>query len=139
MKFIWPKIIKVIKKRQQEVYDSLILVKEAKEKVHKINSKNLLKIRATKKKCSQIIQNALEKKHFIIENAKKKAFFEQKKMLEEAKLSISFNKIKVKNELKKKAVLLAIKIAKKILNKEVQKSDYLNKSIKQFIVDFKGA
>ncbi|CAL4317470.1 F0F1 ATP synthase subunit B [Buchnera aphidicola] len=139
MKFIWPKIIKVIEKRQSEVRKSMIRLKKAKNKIDRINQKNILKIHSAKKKSFKIIESAFEKKNFIIEDAKKKAFFERKKILKEMKLLISIMKIKAYNDIKKKSISLGIKIAEKILKEKLVKEDHLNKSIKQFILDFKGA
>ncbi|CAL4317465.1 ATP synthase subunit b [Buchnera aphidicola (Periphyllus testudinaceus)] len=137
MKFIWPPIIKVIKKRQKKIYNSMLLVKHAKKKLIKINKKISQNIKNSKLKSINFIKKAHEEKNRIIKKSIQKALFEKNKIIKNAHLELLIKFNKEKSKLKKKSVFLIIEIVKKILNKELSQ-DYSNKMIDKFKVDFKG-
>ncbi|NIH41045.1 MAG: F0F1 ATP synthase subunit B [Buchnera aphidicola (Periphyllus aceris)] len=137
MKFIWPPIMKVIKKRQKKVYQSILSVQKAKKKLLLINKKISKKIIYLKNKSIEILKKENYKKNLIIKESIKQALFEKNKIIKRTTEELLIKYQKEKKKLKKISVFLAIQISEKILREKLSKN-YINKIINEFNLNFKG-
>ncbi|MCW5197419.1 F0F1 ATP synthase subunit B [Buchnera aphidicola] len=137
MKFIWPNIIHVIKKRQKNIRKAIFLANQEQKKYIKIKSKISKKILDFKRRSIDIIRQAETEKDIIIKKSVQQALLEKNKILQQAQTEIFLEKNKAKKHLRKYSVLLAIQIAKKIIQEKITEK-YTNKLIKDLSSDFKG-
>ncbi|NIG99378.1 MAG: F0F1 ATP synthase subunit B [Buchnera aphidicola (Periphyllus acericola)] len=137
MKFIWPPVMKVIKKRQKKVYKSILSVQKAKKKLLLVNKKISKKIIYLKNKSIEILKKENYKKNLIIKESIKQALFEKNKIINRTTAELLIKYQKEKKKLKKFSVFLAIQISEKILCEKLSKN-YINKIINEFNLNFKG-
>lgn len=132
MKYIWPPIIFAIEERQKNIKKSLIKLKKAQEEFVLIQDKMNKEIEDSKRKASFIIDNANKQKILILENAKRHAEEESKKIFLKNKLEIDMQVMLARKSLHKEIANLSISIAEKIIQKNIQKDqnkDWIDKSI----------
>lgn len=126
MKYIWPPIISAIETRQKKIEHSLICSKKAQEELHIVQKKINQKIQQAKSKASAILNEANIQKELIIEEATKNALKKSKKMLaktqSEIEIEIAFARKNLHKEIVDLSVLMAEKIIKKNISKDINKN-----------------
>lgn len=136
MKYIWPKIINVIEIRKKEIIQIHSNLEKVKKDIKLAKLKSLNIIKTSKKKAVLIIQDAEQNKYLLLEEAKRDAQKERKRILENTLSEINIQKEKVKNELMHQTNHLSIEIANKIIQHSFKYKDYdgdfLNKLINNF-------
>ncbi|CUR53378.1 ATP synthase subunit b [Serratia symbiotica] len=133
MKYVWPPIMIVIEKRQQEISNSLILVEHAKKDLNlaKIKADNYLK--TAKKEAKTIIEKANKYQDETIHTVKIIAEKERKKILEQAKFEISHEYQIAYENLRKQVSFLVITCTEKIIEQSINKNN--NNIIVNKIID----
>lgn len=134
-KFGFPVIINMVEERKKYIDDSLRSAKEANEKLANIQaeSDNILKEARTKQ--SEILRNANATRDNIISEAKDKAAAESARILKEARKQIEAEKERAKRENKEDIIDLSVKIAGKVLAKDLEEDakqkEWINKLLEE--------
>ena len=137
-KFGFPIIINMVEERKKYIDDSLKSAREANEKLANIQaeSDNLLKEARTKQ--SEILCDANATRDTIISEAKNKAAAESARILNEARKQIEAEKEKAKRENQAEIVDLSVKIAGKVLAKDLEEDakqkEWINKLLEEVSV-----
>lgn len=134
-KFGFPIIINMVEERKKYIDDSLKSAREANEKLANIQaeSDNLLKEARTKQ--SEILRDANATRDTIISEAKNKAASESARILNEARKQIEAEKEKAKRENQAEIIDLSVKIAGKVLAKDLEEDakqkEWINKILEE--------
>lgn len=137
-KFGFPIIINMVEERKKYIDDSLKSAREANEKLANIQaeSDNLLKEARTKQ--SEILRDANATRDTIISEAKNKAASESARILNEARKQIEAEKEKAKRENQAEIIDLSVKIAGKVLAKDLEEDakqkEWINKLLEEVSV-----
>ncbi len=135
-KYIWPYVINIIERRKKEINIEYIKIIKAKNKILILKKKMKGIINKNKKIASNIILEAYKESNFIINRAKKKAIYEYKNKLFEAKLYINNKKDYIYKDFYKNInniiTTILIKITKNTFNKKLD-----NKLINKFLKKYK--
>lgn len=123
MKYIWPPIILAIETRQKEVKELLDHSKKAQEECFIIQKEMHEKVKEAKEKALNIIYEANKQKASILEEAKKNALEESKKILQKTQSEIEISIIQARQNLYKEIVNLSVSIAEKIIKKNISEAD----------------
>lgn len=126
MKYIWPPIISAIETRQKEIKQSLINSRKAQDELYILQKKIDQNIIEAKEKASNILNEANKQKVLILEEAKKNALEESKKILANTQSEIEIAVIHARKNLHKEVVDLSILMAEKIIKKNVSKDENQN-------------
>ncbi|QCI17430.1 F0F1 ATP synthase subunit B [Buchnera aphidicola (Acyrthosiphon lactucae)] len=126
MKYVWPPIILAIETRQKEIKESLINSKKAQDELYILEKKIKKNIIEAKQKASNILNEANKQKELILEEARKNALEESKKILLNTQSEIEISIIHARKNLHKEVVDLSIAIAEKIIKKNISKEDNQN-------------
>ena len=132
-KFGFPIIIKMVEDRKNYIDESLKKAHEANEKLAniKLQSDDILKEARTKQ--SDIIKDANKTRDDIINEAKRKAEVESARILEEARKQIAAEKEQAQRENRIEVIDLSVKIASKVLAKDLQEDDRQKEWIYQLL------
>ena len=137
-KFGFPIIINMVEERKKYIDDSLKSAREANEKLANIQaeSDNLLKEARTKQ--SEILRDANATRDTIISEANNKAASESARILNEARKQIEAEREKAKRENQAEIIDLSVKIAGKVLAKDLEEDakqkEWINKLLEEVSV-----
>lgn len=118
-KWGWPVLIIGIKKREEDIKNSLQAAKNAQEEMKQLKLDNEQLLLEAKKERDQLLKDAKQVKEKIIEDAKQQATLESDKIIREARENIQAEKRQAVEDLKKQVSLFSIEIAEKILKQEL--------------------
>lgn len=132
MKFIWPRLITAIEKRQQEIADGLSHAERAKKDLELARVNATDQLRKAKADAQAVIDQANKLRIQIIEEAKVQAEAERSKIIAHAHSEIEVERRRVREELRKQVVMLAVAGAEKIIERSVDQaanSDIVDKLV----------
>jgi len=118
-KFAWKPILKSIDKRNKNIEEALKAADKAKKEMESLNADNERILAEAKIERDSLLKEARVMKNQIVEDAKKQANTEAKKLLTTAKEQIENEKMKAITELKNHVADISIDIAEKILKSEL--------------------
>lgn len=130
-KFAWPIILKSLKEREESIESALSAANKATEQVSLMEAKNKELLDSVAAEKAKILQESLEMKDRIVEEAKNKATEESDKIIKKAQESIEDNKQKALQEMKNYMIEISIQVAEKIIQKEVSSSKEQEEFIKK--------
>lgn len=119
MKFIWPHITKAMHDREKKIADGLAAAEKGKRDLELAQHKSVEILQETKLKASQIVDVANKRGVHIVEEAKEAARKESKRLIAGAQIEIEQQTQQVKDELRTQAGNLAVKMAGKIVAREI--------------------
>ena len=119
MKFGWPIILKSLKKREEAIADSLNEAAKAREEMKSLVAHNEELLRQAKMERDEMLRNARTASEQIVEEARAKAQDEASRIVESARESINYEKLKAMHELKNQIANLSIEIAEKLIRAEL--------------------
>ncbi|MBR1798648.1 MAG: F0F1 ATP synthase subunit B [Bacteroidales bacterium] len=128
VKFGWPMLLKSLKKREEAIAESLNAAAKAREEMAGLVAHNEELLRKAKLEHDDILRKAAVEGEQLIEHARTKAKEESDRIVESAKESINYEKLKAMHELKNQIANLSIEIAEKLLEAELadrEKADAL--------------
>lgn len=132
-KFAWAPIIKMLKEREDKIESALRAADKAHEEMENLKFSNEQLLKQAKDERDSMLRDAKKISENIINEAREKANEEGRKIVENAKESIHFEKMAAITELKNQLAVLSIEIAEKVLREELSKSgkqqDFVNKLI----------
>ncbi len=134
-KFAWPLILNGLKEREKSIENAIKAAERAKEEMQEMQASNQQLLESVNAEKAKIIQESMELKDKIMEEAKIKAVEESDKMIEKANQAIENEKRKALKEMKDYMVDLSVQIAEKIIQKDLHSSNDQEAFIKKQIDD----
>lgn len=117
--FFFGKVKAIIDERERLVHESLDNAEMAREEFAKTTQKNSEIIEQVKYDAKKITENEVKKANQIYEEIVEDAKLEAEKIKNKAKLEIAREKEKAEFELKKQSVSLAVELAEKVIEKNI--------------------
>lgn len=136
-KFAWKPILNAVNEREESIIDALKSAEKAKAEMEQLNTNNeklLIEAREAKTKLLLEAKAAGEK---IVEEAKEKAQAESSRIVENAKREIENQKEAAKAELKMEVGSMALSIAEKVLQRELENKSAQEELVSKLVEDFK--
>lgn len=132
-RFAFKPIAKALKNREDKIQDALDEAKKAREEMQNLNEENEKLLSQAREERSKILNEAKSLSDKLINEAKEKAKSEANKIVEKAKADIDSQKAEAMNEVKNQVGAIALEIAEKVIQKELDKdnghSDYVNNMV----------
>ena len=119
-KYAWPVIIRSIEQRADFIDSGVKFTREAKQRLDEGETKVEMLAEAHRKQLAAL-QETERMKREMIENAKKEAADEVRKMMEEAKASMEQAKREAEKQMRRQVSRLSLEIAEKVLRKDLSK------------------
>jgi F-type H+-transporting ATPase subunit b len=134
-KFAWPLILNSLKEREKSIENAIKAAERAKEEMQEMQASNQQLLESVNAEKAKILQESMELKDKIMEEARIKAVEESDKMIEKANQAIENEKRKALKEMKDYMVDLSVQIAEKIIQKDLHSSNDQEAFIKKQIDD----
>lgn len=136
-KFAWKPILNAVKDREESIEDALQAAEKAKAEMEQLNATNEKLLQEAREEKTKMIQEAKAASDKLVEEAKEKAQTESNRILDNAKREIDNQKDAAKAELKKEVGTLALSIAEKLLQKELENKSAQEELVSKLVEDFK--
>lgn len=136
-KFAWKPILNALKDREESIANALSLADKAREEVAGLKADNEKILREARREKDEILKEAREIKDKIIAEAKEKANIEAQKSIDQARMQIESEKAAAINEIKTQVAELSVKIAEKLIQKELSGTAEQEKIINGQLDEFK--
>ncbi|MBO4645552.1 MAG: F0F1 ATP synthase subunit B [Bacteroidales bacterium] len=118
-KFAWPVIVKAINSREQRIEEQLNAAAKAREEMKALKSEHEALLQKAKEERDVILSEARKLSEKMYDDAKEKASREAQNLINEAKQTIHFEKMKALTDIKNEIAQMSIEIAEKILSEEL--------------------
>lgn len=118
-KFAWPVIIKSITDREKRIEEQLSEAAKAREEMKNLKSEHEALLVQAKEERDAILSEARKMSEKMYDDAKEKAANEAQLLIEDAKKSIHFEKMKAVTDIKNEIAQMSIEIAEKVLMEEL--------------------
>ena len=118
-KFGFPAIIGMVENRKQYIDESLKKAHEASERLANIQKEGESMLQEARQKQAQILKEAADTRDAIVAQAQEKAREEGNRLIAEAKSEIESQKQAAISEIRAQVAELSVKVAEKILRKEL--------------------
>lgn len=119
-KWGWPVVIKGLRKREEDIKNSLLAAENAKKEMEKLKAGNEELLAEAREQRDSILRQAKQSGNQIIEEAKQTAKNEADKIILQAKEDIAYEKDKALKDLKGELAQMSLDIAQKVLSHEVK-------------------
>ena len=120
-KYAWPVIIRSIEQRADFIDSGVKFTREAKQRLDEVETKVEEMLAEAHRKQLAALQETERMKREMIENAKKEAADEVRKMMEEAKASMEQAKREAEKQMRRQVSRLSLEISEKVLRKDLSK------------------
>lgn len=130
-KFGWPLILKSLKERETAINNSLQAADKAREEMKHLVAHNEDLMKQARIERDEMLRNARQTSEKIIEEAHIKATEEANRIVDSARESINFEKLKAMHELKNEVATLSIEIAEKLIQQELSDKEKANDVIRR--------
>ena len=121
-KWGWPVIIKGLRKREEDIRNSLLAAENAKKEMEKLKAGNEELLAQAREERDNILKEAKQAGNQMIEDAREKAKIEAAKIILQARENINFEKEKAIKEVQTQMAQLSLDIAQKVIEQEVKNS-----------------
>lgn len=118
-KYGFPVIIDMVEKRKRYIDESLQKAHDASERLANIQKEGESMLQEARQKQAQLLSEAAETRDAIVAQAQKKAQEEASRLISNAKAEIESQKQAAISELRAQVAELSVKVAEKILRKEL--------------------
>lgn len=135
-KFAWPIITKSIAKRENYIETQLAEAEKLKNGMAELEKKHEEMMNQTKIERDKILADARALSEQMYETAKEKANKEAALLIEDAKKTINFEKMKAMTDIKNEIANISIDMAEKILRQELTDKKKQEEVINGWINDF---
>jgi F-type H+-transporting ATPase subunit b len=136
-KFAWKPILKMLKEREESIANALSSADKAREEVAGLKADNEKILKEARREKEEILKEAREMKDKIVAEAKEKANLEAQKSVVQARIQIESEKTAAISEIKKQVAELSVKIAEKLIKKELSNPAEQEKIVNGQLEDFK--
>jgi F-type H+-transporting ATPase subunit b len=130
-KWGWPMLLKALKKREQAIADSLNAAEKAREEMAQLVAHNEDLLKDAKLQRDELLRNARLTSEKIVEDARAKATEEADRIVESARESINYEKMRAMYDLKNQIATLSIDIAEKLMKAELSDKEKANSLIQR--------
>lgn len=138
-KYGFPVIVKMVEDRKKFIDESLKNAREANEKLANIKSEGEDILRAAREQQAVILKEAMAARDNILKEAKEKAQREGQKLVEEAKAQIAVEKENAMREIRSQIGDLSIKIASKVVQRDMEQDKEQERFIEQVLKEMESA
>ena len=138
-KYGFPVIVKMVEDRKKFIDESLKNAREANEKLANIKSEGEDILRAAREQQAVILKEAMAARDNILKEAKEKAQREVQKLVEEAKAQIAVEKENAMREIRSQIGDLSIKIASKVVQRDMEQDKEQERFIEQVLKEMESA
>ncbi len=136
-RFAFRPIATALKKREDDIQDSLDEAKKARDEMANLKSENEQLLIQAREERAKILREAKEAKDTIIKEAKDKAKEEAKKIVASAKTEIENQRMAAVIDIKNQIGNIAIEVAEKVLRKELQGDSSQEAFVKSLVEEVK--
>ncbi len=130
-KFGWKPIMNMLKKREDTISEALNEANKTREEMKLLKADNELLLKQAKEERDAIITEARNVSQNMYETAKERANLEAERIIESAKESIHYEKMKAMADIKNTIAEFSIEIAQKVISQELKDKQthttYVNK------------
>lgn len=130
-KWGWPMLLKALKKRETAIADSLAAAEKAREEMAQLVAHNDDLLKEAKLQRDELLRNARLTSEKIVEDARIKATEEADRIVENARESINYEKLRAMTDLKNQIATLSIDIAEKLMKAELSDKEKANSLIRR--------
>lgn len=118
-KWGWPLMLKTLKQREEEIANSLSAAEKAREDIRLLKAGNEELLQQAKREREEMLLSARLASEEVIEKAKATATEEANRIVENARESINYEKLKAMHDLRNEIGNISIEIAEKLLRSEL--------------------
>jgi F-type H+-transporting ATPase subunit b len=136
-KFAWPAILDGLRKREQNIAESLATAEKIKVEMAQMKSENEALLAKAREERAQLLKEARETKDRIINEAKEQSKIEANKIVAEAQAAIETQKMAALTDVKNQVGKLVIEVTEKILRKELGNKQAQEEHIKGLVNEVK--
>jgi F-type H+-transporting ATPase subunit b len=136
-KFAWVPILKALKDREKSISDALNSAEKARKEVAGLKASNDQIIAEARREKDIILKEARDIKDKIVADARVQANAETQKSIESAKQQINAEKAAAINEIKQQVAELSVKIAEKIIRKQLENTSEQERLVADQLKDLK--
>src|SRR5574344_493791 len=134
-KFAWPIIIKSITAREKRIEDQLSEAAKAREEMKNLKSEHEALLLQAKEERDAILSEARKISEKMYDEAKEKSSKEAQLLIEDAKKSIHYEKMKAVTDIKNEIAQMSIEIAEKILAEELSNKQKQEELVAKWVKD----
>ena len=134
-KFAWKPILDAVNDREASIKDALSAAEEARVEMENLQSDNQRILKEARSEKEALLKEALTTKSEIINAAKEEAQQEAQKIIIQAQETIQNEKRLAVNELKHQVGSIALDIAEKVLEKELESKEKQMQLVNQILED----
>jgi len=132
-KFAWKPILDAVNEREEGIKNALLSAEKAKEEMASLQSDNEQTLKKARSERDLLLKEAREIKQQIIDEAKKEAKSEAKKIISQAQETIQNEKNAAIVDLKNQVAGLSIDIAEKVLKEKLSDDKTQMKLVKDLV------
>ena len=130
-KWGWPMLLRSLNKREKAIADSLEAAEKAREEMKQLVAHNDEVLKQAKADRDEILRSARQTSEKIIEESRAKASEEADRIVENARKTIEYEKLKAMHDLKNEIANLSISIAEKVMQSELSDKEKANSIIER--------
>lgn len=134
MKYVWPPITKAMQVREKRIADGLAAAERGHKDLELARQQAITQLQEAKQEASRIIDSANKRATSIIEESKDTARTEGARIIQTARGEIEQMVNKAKGELQSQVSELAIAMAEKILQRDIDATTH-RKLLDQFVAE----
>ena len=136
-KFAWKPILDAVNDRETSIKDALASAEAARDEMKNLQSDNQRILKEARAEKKSLLKEARATRSELINNAKEEAQEEAQKILSQAQDAIQSEKRAAVKELKEQVGSIAMEIAEKVLQKELENKDRQLELVDQLLQDTK--
>ena len=136
-KFAWKPILDAVNDRENSIKDALASAEAARDEMKNLQSDNQRILKEARAEKESLLKEARATRSELINNAKEEAKEEAQKILSQAQNAIQSEKRAAVKELKEQVGSIAMEIAEKVLQKELENKDRQLELVDQLLQDTK--
>lgn len=136
-KFAWKPILDAVNDRETSIKDALASAEAARDEMKNLQSDNQRILKEARAEKESLLKEARATRSELINNAKEEAQEEAQKIMSQAQDAIQSEKRAAVKELKEQVGSIAMEIAEKVLQKELENKDRQLELVDQLLQDTK--
>ena len=134
-KFAWPVIVKAINDREKKIAEQLSAADKAREEMKNLKSEHEALLVKAKEERDAILAEARKMSEKMYDEAKVRADDEARRIIEDAKQAIHFEKMKAITDIKNEIAQMSIEIAEKVLTEELSDKSKQEELVSKWVKD----
>ena len=123
VKFGFPIILSGVEKRKNYIDESLLIAKQAREELARVQADSQALIDQTRREQSEILAEAAKSRDLIIVGAKEKATEEAAKIMEAAREQIALEREDAIRQIRREVATLSVEISEKVLREKLDRKN----------------